>query len=431
MSLPSLPPKSLAEQIIRNLAEYGTPISRGVGYYNVGTDSILSALEKHYLDAYLRNGGAAFKLVVGDYGSGKSHFLYCLRERAWSHRFVVSKVELSPRECPYEDQKKVYIATAKALMWQNPDGDDEGAIKGLASLLRHTLEEIVLSHGVPLGSAEAAELPEVKTLLQSLRNTPIDNTSYRYAVMHFLEAVLHGDAELQEMLGLWLHGEELSVAARKDLRQFGVSDKLSASNAFQMLRSLSQTIRALGFSGVCLLFDEMDRQISLSSRSAIGKIIDNLREVVDRTREDLPGTLFVYAVLPEFVTEIVPKYPALQQRLQAYVGNYFSSINPFSSQINLDQLDIDDQTLLVRIAERLRGIFEVAYETRLDPQIQAQNAQRLAEAALRFLTGTSHRRIFIKALVSEWYRQNHTGERLLSADEAENIIGVSLSTDIS
>jgi hypothetical protein len=89
-----LPSKQLASQIVQNLGQYGTPLSRGVSYYNVGTESILDALDKHYLSSYLPEGGAAFKLVVGDYGSGKSHFLYCLRERAWAHRYAVSHVEL-------------------------------------------------------------------------------------------------------------------------------------------------------------------------------------------------------------------------------------------------------------------------------------------------------------------------------------------------
>jgi hypothetical protein len=59
---------------------------------------------------------------------------------------------------------------------------------------------------------------------------------------------------------------------------------------------------------------------------------DNLREVIDRCREDLPGAMFVYAVPPAFIHDIVPKYPALQQRIQS--PSYFSRSNPFSPQIS-------------------------------------------------------------------------------------------------
>jgi hypothetical protein len=419
-----LPSKQLASQIVQNLGQYGTPLSRGVSYYNVGTESILDALEKHYLSSYLPEGGAAFKLVVGDYGSGKSHFLYCLRERAWAHRYAVSYVSLSPRECPYDDQKKVYGAVAKALTWHDPNRDDSEPTTGLADFLQRLLEDILVQYGVPLGSDEALELDEVKALLESFKNAHIDSTIYHYAVKGYLEAVLRGDAERQEVLSLWLHGEELSTAHMGALRQLNVTDKLSRSNAFQMLRSLAQSVRALGFTGMCLLFDEMER-LSLLSKRAMHNVADNLREVIDRTREDLPGTLFIYAVVPKFVSDVVPLYPALQQRLQAQAGRYFSDVNPFSPRIDLERLDLDEQTLLVRIAERLLPIFEIAYEARLNHELQAQNAHRLAQAALSFRFGTSHRRIFVKSLIAEWYRQLREGEVLLSDAQASEIVGSS------
>ncbi len=420
-----LPPsKQIAERIIQNLGQSGTPFSRGVSYYNVGTESLLEALDKHYLASYLPEGGAVFKLVVGDYGSGKSHFLYCVRERAWARRFAVSKVDLSPQECPYDDQKKVYSAVAKALMWHDPDADNDEMTKGLAPFLDHLLQNIVEPLGGALGTMEAARLPEVEALQRSFNNTPIDNTSYRYAIAHYLTAVLYGNAAQQELLARWLHGDDLSTADMRELKTLGVTQKITRTNAFQMLRSLSQTVRALGFNGLCLLFDEVDRLMSLTRR-AMTAITDNLREVIDRTSEDLPGTLFIYAVLPQFIYDIVPSYPALQQRLQVQMGRYFSLPNPFSPQISLDRLDLDEESLLIKIAERLRGIFETAYDTHLNANLQAENAHRLAMAALRNLSGISHRRIFIKALVGEWYNQMQTGERALSDSEAEAILGSS------
>ncbi|MCE7946555.1 MAG: hypothetical protein DYG88_03900 [Chloroflexi bacterium CFX4] len=418
-----LPPsRQIATQIIQNLGQYGTPLSGGVGYYNVGTESLLEALDKHYLSSYLPEGGAVFKLVVGDYGSGKSHFLYCVRERAWARRFAVSKVDLSPQECPYDDQKKVYSAVAKALIWHDADTSDSEMIRGLAPFLDRLLQSIVEPLGAALGTTEAAELDEVQALQRSFNNTPIDNISYRYAISHYLSAALYGNAAQKDLLARWLHGEDLSTADMRELKTLGVTQKMTRTNAFQMLRSLSQTVRALGFNGLCLLFDEVDRLMSLTRR-AMTAITDNLREVIDRTREDLPGTLFIYAVLPQFVSDIVPSYPALQQRLQVQMRRYFSLTNPFSPQINLDHLDLPEDELLVKIAERLRGIFETAYNTRLNATLQTENARHLALAALRTLSGISHRRIFIKALIGEWYHQMQTGESALSDSQAEAIIG--------
>ncbi|MEO7910941.1 MAG: BREX system ATP-binding domain-containing protein [Roseiflexaceae bacterium] len=409
-----LPEPRLARQIIDVLGQSGTPLSKGVSYYNVGNELLLNALDTHYLGSYLADGGAVFKLVVGDYGSGKSHFLYCLRDRAWERNFAVSKVDLSPRESPYDDQRRVYAAVASSIIWHELGdlGEDE---RGLSRFLEGTLRRIVTPHGLDIADAGAAEPPDVRALLQTLETTQVDSLSFHKAIQGYLNALLRGQEIRQESLGRWLQGEEVSPEDMRDLRSIGVTEKITKNNAFKMLRSLCQVVRALGYSGLVLLFDEGDRMLSVGGRSE--KIAtDNLREVIDRCREDLPGAMFVYAVPPAFITDIVPKYPALQQRVQS--PSYFSRSNPFSPQISLDHLDIPDTELLPQIGARLLPIFEAAYEVGLDPDAQAANIDVLAEAALDSYLAISHRRLFIKALVTEWFRQKEEGQRVITPETA-------------
>ena len=409
-----LPEPRLARQIIDVLGQSGTPLSKGVSYYNVGNESLLNALDTHYLGSYLADGGAVFKLVVGDYGSGKSHFLYCLRDRAWERNFAVSKVDLSPRESPYDDQRRVYAAVASSIIWHELGdlGEDE---RGLSRFLEGTLRRIVTPHGLDLADAGAAEPPDLRALLQTLETTQVDSLSFHKAVQGYMNALLRGQEIRQESLGRWLQGEEVSPEDMRDLRSIGVTEKINKNNAFKMLRSLCQVVRALGYSGLALLFDEGDRMLSIGGRSE--KVAtDNLREVIDRCREDLPGAMFVYAVPPAFIHDIVPKYPALQQRVQS--PSYFSRSNPFSPQISLDHLDIPDSELLPQIGARLLPIFEVAYEVGLDPDAQAANIDVLAEAALDSYLAISHRRLFIKALVTEWFRQKEEGQRVITPETA-------------
>ncbi|MBC8076168.1 MAG: DUF2791 family P-loop domain-containing protein [Chloroflexales bacterium] len=409
-----LPEPRLARQIIETLGQSGTPLSKGVSYYNVGNESLLNAIDRHYLSSYLADGGAVFKLVVGDYGSGKSHFLYCVRDRAWQRNFAVSKVDLSPKESPYDDQRRVYAAVASSIIWHElgDGGEDE---RGLARFLEGTLRRLVHPHGLDLEDAGAAELPEVRALLQTVATTPIDSLSFQKAVQGYLQALLRGQELRQESLGRWLQGEEISPEDGRDLRGIGVTEKINKNNAFKVLRSLCQTVRALGYTGLALLFDEGDRMLSVGGRSE--KVAtDNLREVIDRCREDLPGALFLYAVPPPFIYDIVPKYPALQQRIQA--PSYFSKSNPFSPQINLERLDVPDEELLTQIGYRLLPIFEAAYSTKLDPALQAENIATLSEAARSSYLAISHRRLFIKALVTEWYRQMEEGQQAITGEYA-------------
>ena len=58
-----LPEPRLARQIIDVLGQSGTPLSKGVSYYNVGNESLLNTIDSHYLGSYLADGGAVFKLT--------------------------------------------------------------------------------------------------------------------------------------------------------------------------------------------------------------------------------------------------------------------------------------------------------------------------------------------------------------------------------
>ncbi|MCK6576728.1 MAG: ATP-binding protein [Anaerolineae bacterium] len=405
-----LPEPHLARQIIETLGQSGTPSSKGVSYYNVGNESLLAAIDSHYLGSYLADGGAVFKLVVGDYGSGKSHFLYCVRDRAWQRNFAVSKVDLSPKESPYDDQRRVYAAVASSVVWHELGGLSEDE-HGLSRFFEGTLRRLVNPYGLDLAEAEAADIPEVRAFLQTLAMTPIDSLSFHKAVQGYFLALLRGQERRLESLERWLHGEEVSPEDMRDLRLIGVTEKINKNNAFKMLRSLSQTVRALGYTGLALLFDEGDRMLSIGGK-AEKTATDNLREVIDRCREDLPGALFMYAVPPDFLHTVVPKYPALQQRIQA--PNFFSRANPFSPQIDLEHLDVPDADLLTQIAYRLMPIFEIAYDLKLNGDVQSENIRLFSEAARNSYLAISHRRLFVKALVTEWYRQKEEGETIIT-----------------
>ena len=55
-----LPEPRLARQIVETLGQSGTPLSKGVSYYNAGNESLLNAIDTHYLGSYLAEGGAVF-----------------------------------------------------------------------------------------------------------------------------------------------------------------------------------------------------------------------------------------------------------------------------------------------------------------------------------------------------------------------------------
>jgi hypothetical protein len=405
-----------AQHIVRKLGESGIPPTRGLEAYTVGLDSLLETLENEYLRGYLKDGGSSFKLVVGEYGSGKSHFLYRLRDIAWGNGYVVSRSELSPKECPYDNQLKVYQAVVSNLIFHSPDPEVEDA-QGIEAFLEshffHTLaklgvEQPVTSIGIDL---------RAKLWLDTILRFKVESPSYRHAVYFYLQAVAEEDEAKKRLIGAWLRGEAISL---RDVREFSITERMDRSVAFKMLRSLSQLIHELGYAGLVLLFDEGDRMVSISSSRTEKVACDNLREVIDRCAgESLPSTLFVYAVPPYFVSNIAPQYEALSQRISSKVK--FSRKNPFSVQVSLDQLDYPGEELLRLIGERLLNVFEIAYEVKFGRELQAQNIAQLAEACASLLS-TSHRRHFVKSLMDIFTEQRVEGERLYEADNVQGVV---------
>lgn len=406
--------RPLARKIIEILGSFGTPPAKGTQYFNAGNQSLLDALDEFYLSTYLQDGGAAYKMVVGDYGSGKSHFLYCLRDLAWQRNFAVAKVDLSPVETPYNDQKKVYEAVAINIIWHERDelSSDE---TGLIRFLQGTLSGVV---GGEL-SLETLSNPLYRGLVDTLEATPVDSPAYQTAVLAYFEALIRGNEERTASLVRWLLGEPTSPDDTKILREVGVTGKINRPNAFRMLRSLCQVIRALSYSGLVLLFDEVDRMASVGGK-AEKLATDTLREVIDRTREDLPGAMFVYAVPPQFVNDVVPKYPALQQRVRA--PGHFGRTNHFSPLISLDRLDLDEHDLMLAIGEKLIPIYETAFEVQLDHAVQRANAAILANVARDIFLDISHRRLFVKSFVVELSRQHFGQQHTITEAEAQAIL---------
>jgi hypothetical protein len=404
----------LARHIIEVLGSSGTPPSKGIKYFNVGNLSLLNALDDFYLSSYLQQGGATYKMVVGDYGSGKSHFLYCLRDLAWERGFAVVKVDLSPVETPYNDQRLVYQAVAQNIYWHEADDSivDE---KGLTRFLKGSLLRLV---GDELSLHRLTD-HDYRALVERIAGAKIDSIAYKAAILAYFKALIQEEEDLLECLSRWLLGKPTSPEDTKLLRQVGVTGKITRSSAFRMLRSLAQTVRLLSYHGLILLFDEVDRMSSIGGQ-AERLATDNLREVIDRCRDELPGTMFVYAVPPQFINDIVPRYPALQQRIRT--PGRFSRINHFSPLISLEQLDLAEDELMLAIGEKLIPIYESAFAIELNQDIQFGNAAILANVARDIYLDVSHRRLFVKSFVTELSRQHFTNEYLITQEEAIAII---------
>lgn len=398
----------LAQHILARMGEAGQPPEYGLSAVNVGNQHYLDILGREYLDRLLDgNRGSAFKLVQGYYGGGKTHFLHCLRDMAWQRGFLCSLVQLSPQECPYEDPLKVYRAVV-AQLTSPPASPGETPTRGLGDILRDFADGL---------STRMTTEERTAWVRRTSRKVQVDSVSFRRAVMAFLQCLWDGDTRGEALLESWLRADPVPKA---DLKAHGIYEVIDGNNAFASLRSLCQTLTGFGYPGLVLMFDEVDRNLSLSNRR-IASLGDNLRQVIDLCGgAQLPGVLFLYAVPPEFLRLVVPEYPALDQRLRSPLP--LSRISPQSTLIDLEKLELQPEELLQAMGQKLLQVFQVAEGWTATEAIQQGNLQALARACAQYSFEVGHRRTFVKTWIAFLHQQKQKGESWLSEEMAENML---------
>ncbi|OPX17460.1 hypothetical protein BXT86_06365 [candidate division WOR-3 bacterium 4484_100] len=383
--------KKTAKAIIHQLGSSGTPPQFGIEHFSVGLEPFLKVIEEEYLRDILKLNLSSFKMITGNYGGGKTHFLYMLRDLAWKNNYVTSYAPLSPTECPFDRlelvYKKIVLNIAPPLENGQPFSDQIGI-----DILLKDIDKKSTGILMKLSRLESSSFANaIKAAILNLKNEDEEG---------FYEVIQ------------WLKGEDVP----KELRlRYRISERIDRSNAFRMLRSLVQFINAMGYSGLILLFDEAERGMSISSARDKRRALDNLRQLIDECGNSrLPGAMFFYAIPDEnlLLEGTGGVYEALKQRLRSN----FTRINPMGVKINLEELGLEPVDFLTRLGKKLKNIFEIAYDCRLKDDLFIPSMKNLVEAALELQTlDISYRRIFVVGIIEAYQRLKQ--EQILITEE--------------
>lgn len=397
-----------AAHIVHRMGESGQPPEYRALAVNVGTGDVLAVLRDEYLLPIKEAGrNSSFKLVQAPFGGGKTQFLRCLRELAQAEGFCTALVGVSPRECPFDDAAQIYQAVARSIECPVPEQPGARPETGLPNLLRTVAADRMARYG---------REPFREWVLKDLARATVECTSLLRAATCFLDAFITGDLDSEEILGDYLLGE---VSSLSEVARFRIRELPDNEKGFRFLRALAQVVRHLELPGLVLLFDEMDRTMSMA-RKRKRSIGDNLRQMIDHCGQAVfPAVLLVYSVPPEFMTQVVSEYPALEQRLK-HAGALGRS-SPLAPVIDLDQLPLAHRELFVQIGTNLLALYQHGYGVDLDDGVQRGNLAALAGAMAEDILESSSRRAFVKAAVALLSDQHRTGVRNLTEGEVEKL----------
>jgi hypothetical protein len=306
MQISTLRPRE-RDALIQSLRAGVTPLL-GARHIQVGRDAEIGALEKN-LDR-IADGGSAFRLVVGEYGSGKTFFMNLVRGAAMDRQLVVAHADLNPSrrlQASAGEARSLYAELMKNLATRTkPEG---GAL------------QIIVEKFITTALAEARKAgskPEdiIHERLGDL-NELVMGYDFATVIAAYWRAYETDDDILKDNAIRWLRGE---FTAKSDARRaLGVREIIGDAAFYDQLKLIAKFCRLAGYKGLLICLDELVNLYKLANtQSRNGNYEQILRILNDLEQGNVEGLGFVLGGTPEFLMD--PRrglfsYPALQSRL--------------------------------------------------------------------------------------------------------------------
>jgi P-loop Domain of unknown function (DUF2791) len=259
----------------------------------VGRDAEIAALD-HNLDC-IADGGAAFRLVIGEYGSGKTFFLNLVRSAAMDKQLVVAHADLNPGrrlQSSGGEARSLYAELMKNMASRTrPEG---GALVTV-------VEKFITT---ALAQARKAGTPPEDIIHERLGALSELVMGYDFAsvIAAYWRAYEQDDETLKDNAIRWLRGE---FSAKSDARRaLGVREIIGDAALYDQLKLLSRFCRLAGYKGLLICLDELVNFYKLANAQARnGNYEQILRILNDVEQGGTEGLGFVLGGTPEFLTD--------------------------------------------------------------------------------------------------------------------------------
>lgn len=256
------------------------------------------------------DGGTAFRLVIGEYGSGKTFFLNLIRAVAIEKKMVTTSADLNPDRRLHAtggQARSLYAELAKNLSTRSkPDG---GALPGIVEKFIFTATSEAKAQGVEVEVIIRSKLGRLSEMVNGYDFAQVIETYWR--------AHIDGNQELKTNVIRWLRGE---FTTKTDARNvLGVRTFVDDASVYDQLKLLSVFVRLSGFSGLLICLDEMVNLYKLSNPQARNANYEQILRIVnDMLQGTTEGLGFLLGGTPEFLMDTrrgLYSYTALQSRL--------------------------------------------------------------------------------------------------------------------
>jgi len=270
--------------------------------------ALLSDLER------IEQGGSAFRIVVGRFGSGKSFFLNLVRTLALQRRIVVAQADFSMERRIQASQGQARALWSELMRNLATKGKPDGG--GLQQLIENWISGI--HHDVTRTGGSPSDVKKrIHSGLASLRDF-VGGYEFAEVLSSYYEGHSAHNGELQAAAIRWLRGEFGTKTEAREL--LGVRRIIDDENIYDSLKLMAAFCRLAGYGGLLVGLDEL---VVLSHRLPSSRARQSNYEALltmlnDCLQGNVEGLGFVLAGTDECVEDKrrgLFSYEALRTRL--------------------------------------------------------------------------------------------------------------------
>ena len=360
-------PKRIAQALMNSLK--GGVVPRvGLQYVAVGRREEIDALLRDV--EIVADGGASFRFIVGQYGSGKSFLLQTIRNYVMAKNFVVVDADLSP-ERRLQGTRGQGLATYKELIRNmstktKPEGGALSLI--LDRWISSVQQEVMVSSGLSVTDPGLPKLVEkrISAVIYSLSEM-VHGFDFARLLTLYYEAHIQGDDSLKAKVLKWFRGEYPTKSeARQEL---GVNIVITDDDWYEYLKLFAAFLKQAVYAGMLVLIDELVNIYKIPN--AITRQY-NYEKILTMYNDTMQGKAQHFGIIlcgtPQCMEDPrrgVYSYEALRSRLADghFTGEHKDLLSPV---IRLQPLTHEEMLILI---EKLADIHAGLYEY---PQIVTQ-----------------------------------------------------------
>lgn len=223
---------------------YGVVPTKRIRELSVGLEEERASLHRAFSE--VNETGGAVRVVLGEYGAGKSHFFELAAQEALAQNFIVATTSLDLREVSPNRPQRIYHALMRSL--RHPHSTETGLVPLLERLIA---------------------LPNYSTLQDSLRGTFFASALHNYSLMR------ERPGEALDLLLDWMSGEKVLIKSVRDAvaiksKEFPIpslSQMTTAADQYcYLFNGWGWLATEAGYAGLAVFIDESEHYSLLNQR---------------------------------------------------------------------------------------------------------------------------------------------------------------------